>query len=266
MTSVPKFLGGFIAVLVGFVVASTVAFMLTENLTPLQAFYFAVVTMATVGYGDISPKTGTGMILCVLIILAGVGTFSAGVGLITNAIFSRRDREAAKAKIELLSEVFMSTIAVGMLERFTAANPHAERLNAKFAALESWSEEEFEQASNELEAADFVIDPKAVDFSEWSSFLDSQSQVFLLLFSNPAISEGISLTKVLRRTYHLALAMRLAGRGSSTEEIARLRTDLEPIYRDLTLLWLHYVGRMMTQYRSAGQRLAATNPFKTRTT
>ena len=263
--TLPKVLGGFIVAMAGLVAAATVAFMIAEDLTPVQAFYFAVVTIATVGYGDISPKTGLGMMLCVLMILGGVGIFSSTVALISNAIVSRRDREAAKAKVELLSEIFMRTIAVGLLERFTAANPHSERLRAKLDAIESWSEEDFQQARNGLEAADFAIDPKAVDLSEWSSFLDSHSHIFLLLLGNPAISEGVMLTTVLRRTYHLLLAVKLPTQELSPDDIAGLRADLETVYHDLALLWLHYMTRMMREFSSTAKWLAATNPFKNRT-
>ena len=52
----------------------TLGFMMVENLAPLDAFYMTVVTVATVGYGDIVPKTTAGRIFTMVLIVLGVGT------------------------------------------------------------------------------------------------------------------------------------------------------------------------------------------------
>ncbi len=264
MRSMPRVLGGFMVAMLGLAVVSTVALMRVENLSPLQAFYFAVVTMTTVGYGHIAPKTGFAMFLCVVIILGGVGIFSAGVGLITNTIISRRDREAAKAKVELLSEIFAHEVGIGMLERFTSSNPNAARLRTKFAAVESWSDKDFQQSRNNLEPSDFVVDLKKADFGEWMSFLESHLQVFFLLMTNPSIAEGGTLTNIVRRTYHLILALRIATQGASTEELASLTEEIEQTYFGLTSLWLDRV-QLLRKSTSMARRIAARNPFETQT-
>jgi voltage-gated potassium channel Kch len=46
-------------------------FMLFENMSLINAIYFSIVTMATVGYGDIHPKTEIGKILTIIIIIGG---------------------------------------------------------------------------------------------------------------------------------------------------------------------------------------------------
>jgi hypothetical protein len=46
------------------------------------AFYFIVTTMATVGYGDISGKNTLERIICILIMIIGVVTFSIVSGQI----------------------------------------------------------------------------------------------------------------------------------------------------------------------------------------
>lgn len=69
--------GSYLVLLLAVLVLGTVAVMLTEGLSPADAFYFVVVTIATVGYGDIVPHTGTGKIVAIFLIIAGVGTFIA---------------------------------------------------------------------------------------------------------------------------------------------------------------------------------------------
>jgi len=54
---------------------ATVVFASVENLSYVDAFYFSIVTVATVGYGDIHPTTTLGKILAIALIVAGVGRF-----------------------------------------------------------------------------------------------------------------------------------------------------------------------------------------------
>jgi len=67
----------YLLLLLAVLVLGTVSVMLTEGFSPFNAFYFVVVTIATVGYGDIVPQTAYGKIVAVLLIIAGVGTFIA---------------------------------------------------------------------------------------------------------------------------------------------------------------------------------------------
>ncbi len=52
-----------------------------ENLDILDSFYFCIITIATVGYGDIHPATQGGKLFSVLIIILGTGAF---LGVIAN--------------------------------------------------------------------------------------------------------------------------------------------------------------------------------------
>jgi voltage-gated potassium channel len=51
----------------------TVIFHFVEKLSWLDAYYFCTVTLATVGYGDITPKTPAGKIIATFYIFIGVG-------------------------------------------------------------------------------------------------------------------------------------------------------------------------------------------------
>lgn len=60
-----------------------IGFMFIENMSLTDAIYFSIVTMATVGYGDIHPQTDIGKILTLIIIIGGVGTFLGVIASIT---------------------------------------------------------------------------------------------------------------------------------------------------------------------------------------
>jgi voltage-gated potassium channel Kch len=54
-------------------VTGTVVYHFVEKLSYIDAYYFSVVTLATVGYGDITPHTTFGKIFTTFYILTGVG-------------------------------------------------------------------------------------------------------------------------------------------------------------------------------------------------
>ena len=60
--------------------------MLIENLSFFDALYFTVVTVATVGYGDIVPKTLAGRLFTMALIISGVGMAYYTFTLIISAL------------------------------------------------------------------------------------------------------------------------------------------------------------------------------------
>src|SRR5262245_10327750 len=72
--------------LLSITVIGTVGYMLLEGLPVVDAIYLTVVTLTTVGYGDLVPRTGAGRLFTVVLILSGVGTalylFTVGAHLV----------------------------------------------------------------------------------------------------------------------------------------------------------------------------------------
>lgn len=66
-----------------------------------QSIYWAVVTLASVGYGDISPITPMGRALTVVLALLGIGIFAIPAGLLASAFTDqlRIDRETFKQRL-----------------------------------------------------------------------------------------------------------------------------------------------------------------------
>jgi len=70
-----------------------------EHLKWLDSFYFCVVTLATVGYGDITPKTDPGKLFTIFYILVGVGIIAAFAStLLRRAILRRQYSRSLKGK------------------------------------------------------------------------------------------------------------------------------------------------------------------------
>lgn len=55
----------------------TVFYRFVEDLRWIDSVYFCVITLATVGYGDITPTTTGGKIFTMVYVVVGVGVFVA---------------------------------------------------------------------------------------------------------------------------------------------------------------------------------------------
>lgn len=60
--------------LFGLVVVGTVGYMLLEGMTLVEAIYMTIITLATVGFGEVRELDTTGMIFTTVLIIVGVGT------------------------------------------------------------------------------------------------------------------------------------------------------------------------------------------------
>ncbi|MEL6893286.1 MAG: potassium channel family protein [Actinomycetota bacterium] len=55
----------------------TVFYRVVEDLRWIDSLYFCIITLATVGYGDISPTTVAGKVFTMFYVVVGVGVFVA---------------------------------------------------------------------------------------------------------------------------------------------------------------------------------------------
>ena len=67
----------------------TLAFQILEGKDVLTSLYWTVITMATIGYGDITPQTTTGKILAMMIAISGIAIYTAFASIIVDYITER---------------------------------------------------------------------------------------------------------------------------------------------------------------------------------
>ena len=82
----------FLIIFLSVIVSGTVGFMIIEDLSLADALYFSIVTLATVGYGDIHPVTLPGKIFAIVMIVMGVGTFLGVVANATEMMLNKREK------------------------------------------------------------------------------------------------------------------------------------------------------------------------------
>ena len=77
----------------------TVVYHYVEKLSWFNSYYFSVITLTTVGYGDIVPHTTTGKLFTTFYVLAGVGiitTFISYTMRRRTQKFEQRHKKTAK--------------------------------------------------------------------------------------------------------------------------------------------------------------------------
>ncbi|MCU4652982.1 potassium channel family protein [Roseibacterium sp. SDUM158016] len=72
---------------------ATVTFWLLEDWTLLDAAFFSVVTISTVGYGELVPQTVVGKLFAMFYILVGLGVFVAAASAVAEALMRRREQD-----------------------------------------------------------------------------------------------------------------------------------------------------------------------------
>ena len=76
-----------------------------------QSIYWAVITLASVGYGDISPVTPAGRIMTIILALMGIGIFALPAAVLSSAFTDQlqKEREALKGDLfEILEDGVIS--------------------------------------------------------------------------------------------------------------------------------------------------------------
>lgn len=79
--------------LIGF---ATLVFWVLEDWALLDAAFFSVMTISTVGYGELVPATVAGKIFCMFYILTGLGAFVAAASAVDEALLHRREAQYHK--------------------------------------------------------------------------------------------------------------------------------------------------------------------------
>ena len=86
--------------LLGLLATGTIFYSLVEGWDPLDALYFSVISLATVGYGDITPQTALGKLFTIFFVLAGVGVLVVFVSEVARQTISRTEERVGERKAQ----------------------------------------------------------------------------------------------------------------------------------------------------------------------
>jgi voltage-gated potassium channel len=253
----------YLSVLLFVLVGGMFGLIVIEQLPPLDAFYFLIVTIATVGYGDIHPVTPAGKILVMVIILTGVGCF---VGVAANSIESMIDDRERKVRIEKLNMiigVFFSEVGTKILKKMCAHDPSIGEIRSTLIVSNNWSDEEFARAKKILENHVCILDSRTVSLDDLHAFLSHHKGFLLALLENPQLIEHDSFTPLLQALFHLTeeLMAREKFTALPLTDYAHLSGDINRVYRLLMIEWLTYMQYLKQNYPYLFSLAMRQNPF-----
>jgi len=78
----------------------TVVYKFIEDWTWTQSFYFSVVTLTTVGYGDLHPTSDASRLFTSFYILIGVAIALAAITVIGTSYLKRRESRILSRRVE----------------------------------------------------------------------------------------------------------------------------------------------------------------------
>lgn len=237
--------------------------MAAEGFTFLDAFYFIIVTMATVGYGDVHPVTPAGKVLAILVIVTGVGTFVGAIANATEAMLTRRDLQVRLNKLNMVIGVFFSEVGLRLLGLFSTADPALENIRGKLIVTGKWTDQEFRKVSAEIRAHEGMVRMDTLALEELQSFALEKRDFLLRLLENPILLEHETFTDLLRAVFHLA--EELAYRGDLSDlpasDLGHLSFDIRRAYVLLIAEWLDYMRYLKINFPYLFSLALRTNPF-----
>jgi len=82
--------GALTVVALSILIGSTVFFHYQEGWAWIDAWFFTVTTISTVGYGNLVPATDLGKIATTVLIFSGIGVFGLAAAQVADQLVSRR--------------------------------------------------------------------------------------------------------------------------------------------------------------------------------
>ena len=253
----------FIIVFVLIIVLGTLGFMHIEGLSLADAIYFCIVTIATVGYGDIHPATQTGKILAIALIVCGVGTFLGVVANATEMLMNRREKQVRIQKLHMMIGLFFGEVGTRLLAHFSSLDPQLDMIRKDLFVTNEWSEDEFLKAGKRLRVHHYKVDIERGTLMDIRSFLQEKGDFLMRLLENPILLEQESFTALLGAVFHLR--EELLYRDDVTQlpdtDYAHLAIDIRRAYILLVHQWLGYMKYLRNNYPYLFSLAMRTNPF-----
>ncbi len=234
-----------------------------ENLAITDAVYYSIVTVSTVGYGDIHPNTNIGKMLAVFLIVMGVGTFLGIIANTTEMMLNRREQLTLQRKMSLLIGVFFSEVGIKLIRIFCQYDLNLAGINSDLIIKKEWADKDFNTLTKKLKQHGHKIDMSGININELSGLLFSKRNFMITLFENPTLLEHDKFTNLLRAAFHLTeeLAYRKEHKELPQSDRDHIGGDISRVYSSLLVEWVDYMRYLKNDYPYLFSHAVRSNPF-----
>jgi len=243
--------------------AGTFGFMVLEDLTLREAFYYNIVTMSTVGYGDIHPTNPGSQMFAVLIIIMGAATFLGVIANTTEMLILKRETKARRRKVNMVLGAFFSEVGYALLDTFSDLDHNLDGVRTHVVVKPEWKEGRFSWAEKSLRHYPFKVEIDQDQLQHLSTFLLKKRHFLLGLIENPALVEDEDFTEALLAVFHMLdeLNCRKDLTQLPSADQKHLAGDMSRAYRRLTVQWIRYLKHLKGQYPYLFSLAVRQNPF-----
>ena len=263
MQGVRRRLQIFLALFLIVTAIGTVGFMMLENLSFANAFYYNIVTISTVGYGDIHPTNLASRMFAVLLIVMGGATFLGVIANATEIFILRRESQNRIRKVNMVLGVFFSELGYKLLGLFSSHDHVISGVRKNLLVSSNWTEGRFATALKVIKQYKVKIDAAELDLKELSAFLNSKSDFLLGLLENPVLIEHEDFSDAMLSVFHLLdeLSSRNELSALPKSDLKHLAGDINRVYKNLIVQWVIYLKHLKGEYPYLFSLAIRTNPF-----
>jgi len=237
--------------------------MVLEDLSLAEAFYYNIVTMSTVGYGDIHPTTQASRMFAILLIILGGTTFLGVVANATELLIVRRESHTRKKKVNMVLGTFFSEIGYHLIDLFSGLDRNIEALRPSLMMDMGWKPQHFSKAKKTLSGHKFAIAITPEALADAHVFFMDKRQFLIDLIENPVLIEHERFSDVLLALFHLMDELNSRGNfaGLPQTDLNHISGDFNRAYERLSLQWIDYLDHLKTHYPYLFSLAARQNPF-----
>jgi hypothetical protein len=237
--------------------------MVLEKLSFIDAVYLTIVTVSTVGYGDIHPTSVGGKLFGIALIVIGIGTFLTIVTNTTQVLVQRGRDRLRRQRLNMIVGVFFTEVGNQLLRLFVQYDSNISEIREDFAVKGNWSDTDFHRLASRIRRHDFTIAPRLMELETLCGLLKDKGDLLLRQIENPDLVENESLAELLWATVHLRdeLMSRKSFVDLPESDVAHLANDAKRAYVLLTQKWLDYLRHLRRRYPYLFSLALRTNPY-----
>jgi len=232
-----------LCLILAFLLVGTVGYVVIEHYTPLEAIYMAVITITTVGYGEIHALSDVGRIFTMFLLLFGVGSLAFAVHAIIESMLERASSPARGKRVmeKKISRLENHTIICGHGRVGEAAAEHLKESGKDFVVLENSKE----QCSILRERGYlYLLGDATSEKTLIAAGIKSAGSLLALLNSDPDNLFAVLTARELNPTLHI-----VARSESASAESKILRAGADSIISPYASAGRRVAGKVMARSR-----------------